>query len=33
MLLIDRDGVAMSLPYGVKTADYLRTTLEPYLAD
>ena len=32
MLLIDRDGVATSLPYGVKTADYLRTTVEPYLA-
>jgi hypothetical protein len=32
MLLIDRNGVATSLPYGVKTADYLRTTLEPYLA-
>lgn len=32
MLLIDRHGVAASLPYGVKTADYLRTTLDPYLA-
>ena len=32
ILLIDRDGVATSLPYGVKTADYLRSTLEPYLA-
>jgi thiol-disulfide isomerase/thioredoxin len=31
MLLIDRTGQATSLPYGVKTADYLRTTLEPYL--
>ena len=32
MLLIDRNGVATNLPYGVKTAAYLRTTLEPYLA-
>ncbi len=32
MLLIDRNGAATSLPYGVKTADFLRTTLEPYLA-
>lgn len=32
VLLIDRHGVAISLPYGVKTADYLSTTLEPYLA-
>jgi thiol-disulfide isomerase/thioredoxin len=32
MLLIGRDGVATSLPYGVKTADYLNTTLEPFLA-
>jgi thiol-disulfide isomerase/thioredoxin len=32
MLLIDRHGIATSLPYGVKTADFLRTTLEPYLA-
>ena len=32
MLLIDRHGVATSLPYGVKTVDFLRTTLEPYLA-
>ena len=31
ILLIDRHGVATSLPYGVKTADYLRTTLDPYL--
>ena len=33
MLLIDRHGVATSLPYGVKTVDFLLTTLEPYLAD
>ena len=33
ILLIDRSGVATSLPYGVKTADYLHSTLEPYLAD
>jgi thiol-disulfide isomerase/thioredoxin len=32
MLLIDRHGVATSLPYGVKTADFLNTTLEPFLA-
>ena len=32
MLVIDRHGVVTSLPYGVKTADYLRTALEPYLA-
>lgn len=32
MLLIDRQGVATSLPYGVKTADFLQATLEPYLA-
>ena len=32
MLLIDRRGVATSLPYGLKSAEYLRTTLEPYLA-
>jgi len=32
ILLIDRDGVATSLPYGVKTADYLQTTLAPYLS-
>jgi thiol-disulfide isomerase/thioredoxin len=32
MLLIDRHGVATNLPYGVKTVDFLRTTLEPYLA-
>ncbi len=32
MLLIDRHGGATSLPYGVKTADFLRTTVEPYLA-
>ncbi|MGZ8437614.1 MAG: redoxin family protein [Candidatus Limnocylindrales bacterium] len=32
MLLIDRHGSASSLPYGVKTADFLQTTLEPYLA-
>ena len=32
ILLIDRDGVATSLPYGVKTADYLRTTVEQHLA-
>ncbi len=31
MLLIDRHGVATSLPYGVKTSDFLLTTLEPYL--
>ncbi|HEX7472701.1 MAG TPA: redoxin family protein [Candidatus Limnocylindrales bacterium] len=31
MLLIDRGGVATSLPYGVKTADYLRATVEPLL--
>lgn len=32
MLLIGRDGAATSLPYGVKTADYLQTTLDPYRA-
>lgn len=32
MLLIDRHGIATSLPFGVKTADFLRATLEPYLA-
>jgi hypothetical protein len=31
ILLIDRHGVASSLPYGVKTADYLRSAVEPYL--
>ena len=33
MLLIDRSGAAVSLPYGVKTAEYLRDTLDPYLAE
>lgn len=32
MLLIDRHGTATNLPYGVKTADFLQATLEPYLA-
>jgi thiol-disulfide isomerase/thioredoxin len=31
MLLIDRDGTAVQLPYGVKTAEVLRDILEPYL--
>ena len=32
MLLIDRNGGATQLPYGVKKAAWLMTTLEPYLA-
>jgi thiol-disulfide isomerase/thioredoxin len=28
MLLIDRNGAVTSLPYGVKTADYLRAAVE-----
>jgi thiol-disulfide isomerase/thioredoxin len=32
MLLIDRDGRAVQLPYGVKKAEDLREMLEPYLA-
>lgn len=32
MLLIDRHGVAVQLPYGVKKAEDLREMLEPYLA-
>ncbi len=32
MLLIDRQGNASQLPYGVKKADTLQKTLEPYLA-
>ena len=31
MLLIDRNGGATSLPFGVKNSDYLLTALEPYL--
>jgi hypothetical protein len=31
MLLVARDGAVVSLPYGVKKADYLQTTVEPYL--
>jgi peroxiredoxin len=31
MLVIDRRGAVTSLPYGVKTADFLTTTLEPFL--
>jgi thiol-disulfide isomerase/thioredoxin len=32
MLLIDRHGAAVQLPYGVKKAEDLREMLEPYLA-
>jgi len=32
MLLIDRQGNVHQLPYGMKEADTLRKTLEPYLA-
>ena len=32
ILLIDRHGTATSLPYGVKTAALLKSTLDPYLA-
>jgi thiol-disulfide isomerase/thioredoxin len=32
MLLIDRKGNVHQLPYGVKKADILQKTLEPYLA-
>jgi thiol-disulfide isomerase/thioredoxin len=31
MLLIDRDGTAVQLPYGVKTAEILQEMLDPYL--
>lgn len=31
MLLIDRDGRAYGLPYGLKSAEALRLTVEPYL--
>ena len=32
MLLIDRQGNVYQLPYGIKKADMLQKTLEPYLA-
>jgi hypothetical protein len=31
MLVIDRDGTAVQLPYGVKTAEILQEMLDPYL--
>jgi hypothetical protein len=33
ILILDRHGIAHTLPFGIKTAEDLRKTIQPYLDD